>query len=84
MFVTFITITIPLPFYQIMDYRDTRAYILDPRIQEFLIVRLKKSKWCGIHDILWKLHLLVFCLLHVLSNTSTRMSETTIRQPSTM
>ena len=36
MFVTFITIiTIRGPFYQIMDYRDTRAYILDPCIQEF-------------------------------------------------
>ena len=36
MFVTFIII-IRLPFYQIMDYRDTRAYILDPCIQEFFI-----------------------------------------------
>ena len=35
MFVTFI-ITIRVPFYQIMDYRDTRAYILDPCIQEFI------------------------------------------------
>ena len=25
-------------FYQIMDYRDTRAYILDPCIQEFLSI----------------------------------------------
>ena len=36
MFVTFITIiTFRIPFYQIMEYRDTRAYILDPCIQEF-------------------------------------------------
>ena len=38
MFVTFIIIIIIIirvPFYQIMDYRDTRAFILDPCIQEF-------------------------------------------------
>ena len=38
MFVTSITIiiiTIWIPFYQIMDYRYTRAYILDPCIQVF-------------------------------------------------
>ena len=27
-------------FYQIMDYRDTRAYILDPCIQEFWLLKL--------------------------------------------
>ena len=37
MFVTFIT---RRPFYQIMVYRDTRAYILDPCIQEFFIMNL--------------------------------------------
>ena len=37
MFVTFINIIVMIPFYQIMDYRDTRAYILDPCIQEFCI-----------------------------------------------
>ena len=48
MFVTFI-ITIRVPFYQIMDFRDTRAYILDPCIQEFL------KKKCGqILPILWQ------------------------------
>ena len=35
MFVTFIII-IEVPFYQIIDYREARAYILDPCIQEFL------------------------------------------------
>ena len=35
MFVTFIIIIIEVPLYQIMDYRDARAYILDPCIQEF-------------------------------------------------
>ena len=35
MFVTFITSITIRHFYQIMDYRDTRAYILDPCIQEF-------------------------------------------------
>ena len=39
MFVTFFTI-IRIPFYQIMDYRDTRAYILDPCIQEFILKEL--------------------------------------------
>jgi len=39
MFVTFFTIRIP--FYQIMDYRDTRAYILDPCIQEFCQKRVR-------------------------------------------
>ena len=39
MFVTFITVII-IPFYQIMDYRDTRAYILDPCIQEFYLFGL--------------------------------------------
>ena len=34
MFVTFIT-RIIIVIYQIMDYRDTRGYILDPCIQEF-------------------------------------------------
>ena len=37
MFVTFIT---RRPFYQIVDYRDTRANILDPCIQEFLKILL--------------------------------------------
>ena len=39
MFVTFITIiTFRIPFYQIMEYRDTRAYILDPCIQGIFIL----------------------------------------------
>ena len=35
MFVTFITSIIRWYFYQIMDYRDTRTYILESCIQEF-------------------------------------------------
>ena len=35
MFVTFITIRLFWHFCLIIDYRDTRAYILDPCIQEF-------------------------------------------------
>ena len=54
MFVTFITILIRWYFYQIMDYRDTRAYILDPCIQEFLfemiVIYVQNSLDAGIQD----------------------------------
>ena len=39
-------------FYQIMDYRDTRAFILDPCIQEFFIkVVREKIQNCNSREI---------------------------------
>ena len=49
MFVTFITIW--RPFYQIMDYRDTRAYILDPCIQEFFWITNVISEKSNISEV---------------------------------
>ena len=59
MFVTFIII-LRWYFSQIMDYRDTRAYILDPCIQEFLYVEITtKKKICFWKRVIWiRLHLL--------------------------
>ena len=55
MFVTFITRIIRWYFYQIMDYRDTCAYILDPCIQEFLklIPVLKFTQYNLFHFMIW-------------------------------
>ena len=48
MCVTFI-ISSRTPFYQIIKYRDTRAYMLDPCIQEFY-KRLDFTKYCFVRE----------------------------------
>ena len=41
-------------FCQIMDYRDTRAYILDPCIQEFCLCKLLQARFT--FDQSWEIH----------------------------